>query len=495
MATLLGESAVFTPGMIGRLVAIPLLIAINGFFVAAEFALVAIRRTRVEELVQQGRAGAATLLAAIRDLNRSVGACQLGITIASLALGFISEPAIHRLIEPLLAGLPPHWTRLLSVLLTLTGITYMHVVFGEQMPKIAALQDSERIALWSAGPVLALARLSDPLIRLMNGSSAWLLRRFGYRDQSEASEIHTVEELRLLIEDTEEAGLLEPDQADFVLNVFALSQKKVRDCMVPREKMAALDLNLPPEKILEAVRHGAHTRLPVYDGQLDNIVGIVNTKDLFYLFSTSGAVILEDALYPPIFLGPEEPVAYALRLFRKSHRPMAIVRDEQGKVLGLITLEDVLEEIVGDIEDEHDVPVPKLKLARVRRWAGLASRSSRLVAPPSSSSPSEPGRVPPTATEPPSSPGGSPSPAAGQSPAAAGPSSLSAGSPVALPANGPLSGEYKRVNPESATAVASPGSLTPDGSGPDGAAAPSPASPPSSADPPPADLPPHPAVG
>ncbi|MDW8241698.1 MAG: CNNM domain-containing protein [Thermogemmata sp.] len=375
-----------TPALVGRLVAIPILIAINGFFVAAEFALVAIRRTRVEELVQQGRAGAATLMAALRDLSRSVGACQLGITVASLALGFVSEPAIHRLLEPLLAGLPPQWTRVLSVLLTLTGITYMHVVFGEQMPKIAALQDSERIALWAAGPVLALARLSDPLIRLMNGSSAWLLRRLGYHDHSGTDEIHTVEELRLLIEDTEEAGLLDPEQADFVLNVFTLSQKKVRDCMVPRDKMAVLDLNMPPEKVLEVVRHGAHTRLPVYEGHLDNIVGIVNTKDLFYLFSTSGAVVLEDALYPAIFLGPDEPVAHALRLFRKAHRPMAIVRNAEGRVLGLITLEDVVEEIVGDIEDEHDVPVPKLKVHRRRPRQALRSSSGR-----------GPGSIPPEA--------------------------------------------------------------------------------------------------
>jgi putative hemolysin len=419
-----GDAFLLTPALVGRLVAIPFLIAVNGFFVAAEFALVAIRRTRVEELVQQGRSGASTLMAAIADLSRSVGACQLGITVASLALGFVSEPAIHQLIEPMLAGLPPQWTRVFSVLLTLTGITYMHVVFGEQMPKIAALQDSERIALWSAGPVLAVARLSNPLIRLMNGSSAWLLRRFGYRDQSEAGEIYTVEELRLLIEDTEEAGLLDPEQADFVLNVFALSQKKVRDCMVPRDKMAALDLNMPPEKILELVRHGAHTRLPVYDGHLDNIVGIVNTKDLFYLFSTSGAVILEDALYPAQFLKPDEPVAYALRLFRKSHRPMAIVRSEEGQVLGLITLEDVLEEIVGDLQDEHDVPVPKLKLhRRLRQWTtGM-------------------------------SPGSRPHPGRGSAPAAGEPvrAGLPAAEAVATPsANGPLSGEHKKPPQESA---------------------------------------------
>jgi CBS domain containing-hemolysin-like protein len=454
----LGEFLTFTPALVGRLIAIPILIAINGFFVAAEFALVAIRRTRVEELVQQGRAGAATLLEAIRDLNRSVGACQLGITVASLALGFVSEPAIHALIEPLLAGLPPQWTRALSVLLTLTGITYMHVVFGEQMPKIAALQDSERIALWTAGPVLALARLSDPLIRLMNSSSAWLLRRFGYRDQGDAGEIHTVEELRLLIEDTEEAGLLEPDQADFVLNVFALSQKKVRDCMVPREKMAALDLNLPPEKILEAVRHGAHTRLPVYDGQVDNIVGIVNTKDLFYLFSTSGAVILEDALYPPIFLGPDEPVAYALRLFRKSHRPMAIVRDEQGKVLGLITLEDVLEEIVGDIEDEHDVPVPKLKLQRIRRRAGLGGWGGRPLTPPSASGGSSPAESSASVGQPP----------------------VTSESSPALAANGPVSGERKRSQAEAGPVGASARSAAAESTG-TGKAAPSPSPPPPSA--------------
>ncbi len=386
-----------------QLLAIPVLVAVNGFFVAAEFALVAMRRTRVEELVQQGRPRAATLLAAIDDINTSVAACQLGITVASLALGFVSEPAIHRLIEPLLAALPPQYTRLLSVLLTLTGITYLHVVFGEQMPKIAALEAAEPIALWTAGPVLALAHLTAPLIRLMNGSSAWLLRRLGFRRVAASGDIHTIDELRLLIEDTEEAGLLEPDQADFVLNVFALSHKKVRDCMVPREKMAVLDLNMPPEKVLETVRHGAHTRLPVYDGQLDNIVGIVNTKDLFYLFSTSGAVILEDALYPPIFLDPDEPVAHALRLFRRAHRPMAIVRDKQGQVLGLLTLEDVIEEIVGDIEDEHDVPVPRLKLRRLRRLTRArtadadkpAETDTSHPAPPDAAGPTPPSPAPP----------------------------------------------------------------------------------------------------
>ncbi len=172
--------------------------------------------------------------------------------------------------------------------------------------------------------------------------------------------VHSVEELMLLIEDTEEAGILDPDQADFVQNIFQLSDKRVLDCMVPRERMAALELNTSPEQILEAARSGAHTRMPVYEHDPDNVVGIVNTKDLFYLFSLRGVVILQDALYPALFLKPDETIANALRLFRKARRPMALVRDDAGKVLGLITLEDVLEEIVGDIEDEHDRPTPKL---------------------------------------------------------------------------------------------------------------------------------------
>jgi CBS domain containing-hemolysin-like protein len=352
------------------LLAVPLLIAINGFFVAAEFALVAVRKTRVEELVNQKRAGAASLMAAVTDLDRSVAACQLGITVASLALGYVCEPALAALIHPLFEALPADWqgpvTRVCSVLLTLALVTYMHVVFGEQMPKLAALQDSDAVGLWVARPVNVFARLTGPLIRLMNGTSTWILHRLGYRADPEDEEVHTVEELRLLIEDTEEAGLLDPDQADMVLNVFALTNKKVRDCMVPRDKMAALDVSSPPEKVLEVARLGAHTRMPVYDGTPDKIVGIVNTKDLFFLFSTSGAVVLEDALYPATFLDPEEPVAQAFRLFRKSHRPMALVRSADGTVLGLLTLEDVLEEIVGDIQDEHDVPVPKLKLAHRR---------------------------------------------------------------------------------------------------------------------------------
>jgi len=337
---------------------IPVLIVINGFFVAAEFAVVAVRKSRVEELVNQGVPGAKSFMAAVEDLDRSVAASQLGITIASLALGLVSEPALYQLVEPLLANAPASWqgvvTHLISVGLTLSLITYMHVVFGEQMPKIAALQSAEKIGLWVAIPLNLLARCTLPVIRLMNGSSMFFLKLLGFKPDSEEGEVHSVDELRILIEESEEAGLIEPEAADYVRNVFALSNKKVSDVMVPWEKVASLELHTPPDKVMDAVRDGAHTRMPIYDTEANNVVGIVNTKDLFYLFSLRGSVVLHDAIYPAQFLKPEEPVSTALRLFRKSHRPMAIIRTSEGKVLGILTLEDVLEEIVGDIEDEHD---------------------------------------------------------------------------------------------------------------------------------------------
>jgi putative hemolysin len=371
--TLFASSESDLPTWLG-LALIPLLILINGYFVAAEFAIVAIRRTRVEELVNAGTPRSKALLDAVTEMDRSVAAAQLGITVASLALGLVSEPALNNLISPLFANAPAAWqgtvSHLISVALTLTVVTYMHVVFGEQMPKIAALQSSEKIGLLVATPLNLFARLTMPVIRVMNGSSMVFLRWLGFKATDGHGEIYTVDELRLLIEDTEEAGLIEPEAADYVLNVFALSNKTVRDIMVPREKVAGLELRTPPDKIMELVRDGAHTRMPVYADSWDNVVGVVNTKDLFYLFSLKGVVILDDALYAAQFLDPDQPVSVALRLFRKSRRPMAIVREKGGTVVGILTLEDVIEEIVGDIEDEHDDPARRAAFARaVKRTA------------------------------------------------------------------------------------------------------------------------------
>jgi CBS domain containing-hemolysin-like protein len=196
-----------------------------------------------------------------------------------------------------------------------------------------------------------------PFIIMMNGIGNYVVRLLGFTPLSGHQMVHSVEELGLLIEEVRRAGVLPRDQAEYVHNVFRLPAKRVRDCLVPFDRTASLELHMNEDRILEEVRNGAHTRMPVYDGNPDNIVGIVNTKDLFHLFSLRGMVILDDAMYPPIFVDPDRPISEVLRQFRRQRRPMAVVRDRAGKVLGIITLEDIVEEIVGEIEDEHD-PLP-----------------------------------------------------------------------------------------------------------------------------------------
>ena len=352
------------------LLTIPLFVAINGFFVAAEFALVAVRRTRVEELVLQGRAGAKAVEVGVTNLDRSIAATQLGITLASIALGWIGEPAVATVLEPAFALIPEAWRGVTAHSLAFgfgfLTITFLHVVFGELIPKTVALQIPDRSALWVATPLVVFARIARPLIFLMNGAGNGILRLIGFQPASSREMLHSVEELALLIEDTEEAGILSETQADVVQKVFRLSTKRVRDCMVPRDKMAALEVTTPPEKVLEVTRTGVHTRMPIYEGTVDNVVGIVNTRDLVYLFSLQGIVVLEDTMYPPLFLNADDDVAEGLKCFRARHRHMAVVRDADERVLGLITLEDILEEIVGEIEDEHDGQTPEARLHRRR---------------------------------------------------------------------------------------------------------------------------------
>jgi CBS domain containing-hemolysin-like protein len=362
---------------VAGLLSLPVLIAMNAFFVAAEFSLVAVRKTRVEEMVSRGVKGAGFVQSAIEHLDRSIAATQLGITLSSIALGFFAEQALASALTGIFQTLPEPWDWIakhsIASAIAFAIITFLHVVGGELIPKSLALMSPTRIAMVVAGPLMVFALVTRPLILIMNGTGNMILRWFGARPAMETL-VHSVEELALLIEDTEEAGMLDPDQAELVQNVFALTNKKVADCMIPREKMAALELATPPAKVLEAMREGAHTRMPVYDRDPDNIVGVVNTKNLFYLFSLHGVVILEDAIYPALFLKPDEDIANALRLFRKAKRPMAVVRTEEGKVVGLVTLENILEEIVGDIEDEHDKPVPKVPRSQLRRLSWVQKK-------------------------------------------------------------------------------------------------------------------------
>ncbi len=344
------------------ILAVPVFVLLNAFFVAAEFSLVAVRRTRVDEMVNQRRAGAGAARYAVEHLDDTIAATQLGITLASLALGWISEFAMVQLVLPLFESLPLQQAvvtaHVLASITAFTLITFLHVILGELAPKAVALQRPDGVSLWVARPLLWFALVMRPLIVVMNAMGNAVVRLLGFEPLRGHEMVHSVDELGLIIEETRRAGVLPRDQAEYVRNVFRLPAKLVRDCMVPRERMAALELKMPEQKILERVRDGAHTRMPVYEGNPDNIVGIVNTKDLFHLFSLRGMVVLDDATYPPIFVDPDRPISEVLRQFRRQRRPMAVVRDAQGQTLGLITLEDIVEEIVGEIEDEHD-PLPR----------------------------------------------------------------------------------------------------------------------------------------
>jgi CBS domain containing-hemolysin-like protein len=346
--------------------AVPLLVLCNAFFVASEFALVSMRQTRVEEMINAGLKGAKSIKTAIQRLDDIIAMTQLGITLASLALGWIGEPCLARVILRMLPDLPQFWSEVTAhgtaTALAFIGITCIHVVLGELAPKAIALQRPDGISLWVCRPLLWLTRLARPFITLLNFVGNSFLRLLGFEPLRGHEMVHSVDELALLVEETRRAGVLRQDQAEYLRNVFRLPAKRVRDCLVPRERMAALELHMPQEKVLEAVRDGAHTRMPVYDGEPNNIVGIVNTKDLFHLFSLQGMIVLDDAMYPPIFVQPDRPISEVLREFRRRRRPMAIVREgADGPVLGIITMEDIVEEIVGEIEDEHDLPSPAPK--------------------------------------------------------------------------------------------------------------------------------------
>jgi len=341
------------------IVLIPGLIALNGFFVAAEFALVASRKTRMESLSEKGDIRALRAFGIQKQMEQAVAATQLGITFASITLGTVGEVTMASF---LLRGLDPWLNGWLSSIalhsfcstVAVVAVSFMHLIFGELIPKTIALQSPDRVLLTLADPVHYFLMISKPLVYFMNATGNFLLRRAGFIHPGIHAHAHSVEELLKIVEDTEEAGVIIPEQADVLENVFRLSSKTVADCMIPINKVNGLELHTSPHSVLEELRERVHTRLPVYDGTLNNVVGIVNVKDLLFLLTMDELVILEDALYPAIFIDPGEQAMNALKFFRKNRRHMAIVRDSSGLTMGILTLEDVLEEIVGKIFDEHD---------------------------------------------------------------------------------------------------------------------------------------------
>lgn len=341
------------------LAAVVVVLLVNAYFVATEFALVAVRRSQLRLWGGEGRRGAASALRAVDQLDDSIAATQLGITLTSIGLGFLGEPAIATLLEPRLEALGAAsfvTVHSASLVLSFALVTFLHVVVGELVPKALALDRPGDLALLFARPLLLFGAAFRPILWLMNGTANGLLRLVGVERTGEAQRIHSAEELSLLVSESQEAGAIRPDTGRIVGQVFRLSRVRVRDVMVPRERMVAIERGTSPEAILDRLREEGYTRLPVYDGTLDRIIGILHTKDLFHLYAKSRLVVLEDAIRPAVWFTPDLSVVDALRRFRRGRRHMALVHQQDGTVVGLVTLEDVLEEVVGEIEDEHDQP-------------------------------------------------------------------------------------------------------------------------------------------
>jgi CBS domain containing-hemolysin-like protein len=335
------------------------LVLVNAYFVATEFSLVAVRRSQVKLWEQEGRRGAGATARALARLDDSIAATQLGITLASIGLGFVGEPLLARLLEPGLAALGFEGSRSVhSVALVASFglVTFLHVVIGELAPKAIALDRPGAVALACAAPLLAFSRAFRPVLWAMNGCGNALVRSLGVPPAGEAGRVHSSEELLLLVSEAVRAGEIRPATERMLGGVFAIGRKRVRDVMVPRERVFAIPRGIEPEALLDRLREEGYTRLPVYDGSLDHVVGVLHTKDLFHLYAKQRVVVLQDAIRPFVEMPPNLEVSNALAQFRRGRSHLALVREPGGPLLGIVTLEDVLEQIVGEIEDEHDRP-------------------------------------------------------------------------------------------------------------------------------------------
>lgn len=334
-----------------------LLVAANGFFVAAEFSLVSVRRSRVISLVESGDARAARLLGLLDNLNSYISATQLGITMASLALGWIGEPALSSLLEVPLHGLVTNSVRhTISFAAAFTIITFLHIVLGELAPKTLALDQAERVALAIAWPLHLFHTVFSWPIRLLDFAGRNTVRLLGLRVSPDHASVYTVDELRQIINISHNSGTLEADEQQLLHRIFEFSDSEVQDVMIPRNAVTALPDTATLEETLSAFNSRGCSRVPVYRDQLDNIIGIVVRRDLEPYLSQSDTpeFNLADLVHPPRFIPANAQLSTALKQMQSSRNHMIFVVDEYGGFEGIVTLEDLLEEIVGEIDDEYD---------------------------------------------------------------------------------------------------------------------------------------------
>jgi len=333
-----------------------LLVFANGFFVATEFAIVKIRQTRLQAMVDEGRPGAANAMKMVEKLDGYLSATQLGITLASLGLGWLGEPAFAHLLEPVLTRVVPEaagpaLAHTLAVAIAFAIITFLHIVVGELAPKSFAIQRAEDTTLAVALPMRAFYFLFYPAIWLLNGVAGWLLRAFGMHTAHESSEAHSEEELRVILNSSAQAGAITTSRAELLERSLEMAQKTARQVMVPRNQVKFLDVEEPLEKCIADARAAGHTWLPVCRGNMDEVEGLVNAKDLFFLLSKGELRSLAQVQRPVVYIPEHVTLEQLLNEFRRRRRQIALVVDEHGGTSGMVTLADVVAEVVGDVAE------------------------------------------------------------------------------------------------------------------------------------------------
>ncbi|WP_307893758.1 hemolysin family protein [Bacillus swezeyi] len=343
------------------LIIIGVLIALTAFFVASEFAIVRVRSSRIDQLIAEGNKKAVRAKQVISDLDEYLSACQLGITITALGLGWMGEPAVRKVLHPLFESLhvSDSVSHALSIAIAFSVITFLNVVVGELAPKTIAIQKAEQMTLWLAGPLHFFNVVMFPFIWVLNASARVLTGIFGLKPASEKDESHSEEELRILLSESYKSGEINPSEYRYVNKIFEFDNRIAKEIMVPRTEIASVPADMPIDEALTVMLKEKYTRWPVYKGDKDHVIGMINTKQLFtdmLLMSEAEKkrLSLEAYIRPVIEVIETVPVQKLLIKMQRERIHMAILTDEYGGTSGLVTTEDILEEIVGDIRDEFD---------------------------------------------------------------------------------------------------------------------------------------------
>lgn len=338
---------------------VAILIAFTGFFVAAEFAIVKVRSSRIDQLVAEGKRGALAAKKVTTNLDEYLSACQLGITVTAMGLGWLGEPTIEKLLHPLFEkwNLNPSISSVLTFGLAFMIMTYLHVVVGELAPKTMAIQKAERVTLLLAGPLMMFYKVMYPFIWVLNGSARVVTGLFGLKPASEHEVAHTEEELRLILSDSYESGEINQAEYKYVNNIFEFDNRIAKEIMVPRTEIVGFYLEDSVEEHMKVIQNERYTRYPIFGEDKDDIIGMVNVKDFFIRYMTEDQKDLSSIrsyMRPIIEVMETTPIHDLLLQMQKKRIPMAVLYDEYGGTAGIVTLEDILEEIVGEIRDEYD---------------------------------------------------------------------------------------------------------------------------------------------